>query len=333
MTDSSTLQQNDVDSLLDALAASGENAEGQEGQSYHEVKIYDFAQPDNLPSEFLRALETMNTSLARAWTGMFIGLLATEVTVDPLAAEQITYRQLCNAIPEISAIGVYALSPLEGSAIIELNPHLAWYCLDCGLGGTGEMPETSREFTPLERGLLDDLFRRMLRELGKCWEHLLPLHPTLREVITNAAAARIAQPDDRLVVCSFSVNLGAVSGICTYAIPVGSLDFERLLNSDSSWDNPEEADPMEERRQINASLLQAAVPLRACLRDVTITLGELASLQEGDVIHLDAQVEEPIDLRVANLPCFLARPSARKDVLALDIIGEQKENDYGRTHH
>ncbi|HEY3418696.1 MAG TPA: FliM/FliN family flagellar motor switch protein, partial [Armatimonadota bacterium] len=285
------LQQSDVDSLLAALAASNENTGEQDGRPYNEVKIYDFAQPDNLPSEFLRALETINTSLARAMTGMFIGLLATEVSVEPLATEQMTYRQLCNAIPEVSALGVFSLSPLEGNGLIELNPHLAWYSLDCGLGGTGEMPENIREFTPLERGLLDDVFRRMLRELSKCWEHLLPFHPALREVITNATMARIAQPDDRLVVCPFSLTLANVTGMSTYAIPVGSLDFERLLNSESSWDNTDEMDPADEFRQMVGNLLETTVPLRACLHDVRITLGELASLQEGDVIHLDAQVE------------------------------------------
>ena len=178
------LQQSDLDALLAVFAATQE-AEISHGsqQRVKEVKIFDFAQPENLPSEFLHALENINTTFARTLSGMLSGYLSTGVQVDPLSADQMTYRQFCNSVPEMTAIGTFSLSPFEGLALYEMNPHLAWYLIECGLGGKGTVIESAREYTPLEKGLLDEVvFRRILHELSKAWKTLVPLRMTLRDV-------------------------------------------------------------------------------------------------------------------------------------------------------
>lgn len=323
------LQQNDIDGLLAALNASQESGVSHGERPFSEVKIYDFARPDNLPSEFSRALDNINASFARALSGIFTGYLSMGVQVEPLSVDQMAYRQFCNSVPEITAMCTFTINPLEGSALLELNPHLAWYLIDRGLGGQGEVIESPREFTSLEKGLLDDLFRRILRELGRAWGTLCPLNPSLREISSNPMITRVAQPDDRMVVCSFGITMPGVTGVSTYCIPVSSLDFERLLNSENAWDIPSANQAEVDTAILEENVLHISLPIRACLPDITITIGELASLSEGDVINLDARVGDPVEIRAANERCFLANPVAVKDAVAVEIVGDYLEDENG----
>ena len=128
--------------------------------------------------------------------------------------------------------------------------------------------------------------------------------------VNNPMTARIAHPDDRMVVCTFGINMAEINGMSTYCIPVSCLDFERLLNSDITWDENgiKEEDTEIERMHVVHNLLDANLSLRVCLPDVDITLGELNALQPGDVIHLDAKVERPIEVRIGDNRCFAGQP-------------------------
>ncbi len=318
------LQQNDIDALLAAFAAAQDQqpAAGQGKARMSEVKIYDFAEPDNLPSEFVRALENINAGLARTLAGIFSGYLSVGVMVEPLSSDQMTYRQFCNSVPETTVVGSFTLTPLDGQALFELNPHIAWYLIERGLGGIADVSGGAREFTPLERGLLEEfIFRRVMREIGRAWKSLVPMAPSFRKVLSNPAVARIAQPDDRLVVCSFSIAIGEMNGMCAYCLPVSSLDFERLLTPGSSWDNDgaEENDELE-LTQLLHNLQTVPLTVRACLPDITLAMGEILALQEGDVIHLDTEAHAPVEVRVGTEHTFDATPITVLDKVGLEII-------------
>ena len=320
------LQQQDVDALLAALVASQETGDAPErtgNRSFNEIKIYDFVRPDNLPSEFLRALKNINYSLSRVLSGLFTSYLSVGVQVEVLSIDLHPYRQFCQAVPEITTLAIFTISPLEGMALFELNQHLAWYLIDKGLGGQGEVIELPREFTSLERGLLEDLFRRVLREFGKVWETLVPLRPVLHEILQNPTIVRFVQPDDRMVVSSFSINMAGVSGMCTYCLPISSLDFERLLNSECDWETKaDNGNTAQEHAQLLETLYDLMVSVRACLPNVAIPVGELSLLCEGDIIHLDTRIESPVEVRVEDVKCFLAHPVILKDQVAMEILAE-----------
>ncbi|MHB9130785.1 MAG: flagellar motor switch protein FliM [Armatimonadota bacterium] len=329
------LQQSDINALLNTLQASQESgrSDGGSDRRISEVKLYDFARPDNLPSEFIRALDNINAVFARAMAGMLTGYLSMGVQVEPISIEQMSYRQFCSSVPEMTAIITFAVSPLDGTALLEMNPHLAWYLIDRGLGGKGEVLGSPRDFTLLEKGLLEELFRRILRDLNKAWESLAPLRMTPREIITNPTIARVAHADDRMVVCSFNIAVQEVTAMSTYCIPVGSLDFERLLDRENSWEiHSAEEVACHDRERIVDTLHQVPMDLHVCLPDITLPLGELASLRVGDVIHFDAGVDSPVEVRVENHRCFLARPTTLGDTVVVELVGNSLEVNDGRLH-
>ncbi len=315
------LQQSDINVLLNTLAAAQHHDKGG-AVKYAEVKLYDFARPDNIPSEFLRALDNINASFARALVGILSNYLSFSVSVEPLSTDQMTFKQFCREVPETTALALINLAPIEGTALLELNPHIAWNLIDRGLGGKGEVMEAPRDFSLTEKGLLEDFFRRVLREFGRAWTTLVPMHPALREVMTNAVLTRIAQPDDRMVVCSFSITYQDITGMTTYCIPASNLDFERLLNREESWDETDRIEMSQEMVQeiIAQNFNKVPITLRNCLPDIKISLGELSSMSPGDVINLGTKVDEPTEVRIGDIKLYHARPVTKDEFMAMEIL-------------
>jgi flagellar motor switch protein FliM len=314
------LQQSDVDVLLATLLASQESGAVQGGRAFSEVKIYDFARPENMPSEIVRALESVNTLYARSLSGLLTAMLGEPVKIEPLSADQMTFRQFCNAIPEITTASTFTIGGSELPCLLELNPHLSWYFIDRGLGGHGEILESLREFTTLERGLVEDLFRRMLREMTRAWESLLPLAFHAREVIQSPVTAHVAQPDDRMVVCSFGITLNNLSGMSYYAMPVSTLDFDRMLSGARNRDAGEDdLSPAQEHHQLVSQLGHAGLPVRVCFPDIILDVGVLAHLKVGDVVQLDCTPKDGLEVRIGDVRCFSAMPVTRDSKLAAEI--------------
>ena len=322
------LEQSEINNLLNTLLASQANNPSSGDPKALEVKVYDFAQPENIPSDFLHALESINHQFGRSLAGMLTGLLSTGVQVEALSVEQMTYRQFCHQVPDVTVLGVFSLTPLDGTALLEINPHLVWYVIDRCLGGTGEITTTPREISLMEKGLLEELFRRILRDMSKAWEMLMPAQLTLRDLGTNPITMRSAQPDDRMVVSSYSITVQEVNALCTCAIPISNLDFERLLNPDHKWNEDERQTAAHEQEKLREAVAMIPVSVRACLRDIGVPIGELTSLREGDVIYLNAAATDPIEVRISNHRCLKGRPLNLGATLAIEVLNVESEEHY-----
>ncbi|MHB9109312.1 MAG: flagellar motor switch protein FliM [Armatimonadota bacterium] len=320
------LEQNEINNLLNTLLASQANNPASGDPKALEVKVYDFAQPENIPSDFLHALESINHQFGRSLAGMLTGLLSTGVQVEALSVEQMTYRQFCHQVPDVTVLGVFSLTPLDGTALLEINPHLVWYVIDRCLGGTGEIVTTPREISLMEKGLLEELFRRILRDMSKAWEVLMPAQMVLRDLGTNPVTMRCAQPDDRMVVSSFSITVQDVNALCTCTIPISHLDFERLLNMEHQWNEDERQRATREQQTLNEAVAMIPVSVRACLRDIGVPIGELASLRVGDVIYLNAAATDPVEVRIANLRSLKGRPLNLGTTLAIEVLDVESED-------
>jgi flagellar motor switch protein FliM len=320
------LQQADIDGLLAALAAS-QDTDAAHARRYAEVRLYDFAHPDAIPSEFLPLMENVNATYAERVTPVFMRFVSGRVRVLPLSIEQMTYAHYCHAVPEHTAACSFSLTPLDGLGIFELNAHLAWYLMDCALGGPGEVLTAPRAFSPMLRGLLDDLNRRMLRELALAWSMAFPaLAFSSEDFLTDLTQARLYQPGDQMLVCSFEVTLGSVIGCHTFAVPIISLPFTDLQGGPLGNLTEATTSPDEDHAQLLGQVAQAPLALRACLPDQIMPLSELASLHLGDTIFLDSSPSEHVTVFVGDQPLLTGHAVTVQDRLCIEVISDAEEN-------
>ncbi len=320
MSAEGAVTQEELDSLLASLAA----AAREEGRSrrarrgapvVHEARVHDFARSEGLPATAVQALEAGCHSFAAAVGASLSAHLSHPVQVSLLSVDQMSCEQYARSVPDPTVAGIFTASPLPGRGLLEVNPAIASWIVERALGGMAEAPERPRPLTELEAALLRRPLATMLGELGAAWQNIAPIAPKLVEITHSAALAEIARPTDPVAVASFEVRLGQLVGMASVCLPSLPLKLARRPAAGEGAPSPRPAD-------VRRAAARLPVTCRVRLGATSLSLADLASLQEGDVLMLDRAVGEPIELLVGQRCKLLCRPLAVGETVAVEIAGD-----------
>ena len=184
---SEVLSQSEIDELFKALNTGEINmSEMQEAKEQKGVKVYDFARPSKFSKEQLRTLEIIFESYGRAISTYLSGHLRTMVSAEVMNAEAVTYSEFSNALINPAILAVTDFRPLKGSILLELSPNMGFTIIDRVLGGSGSGSEVVREFTDIERVILEKVFIQFVQLLVEPWQNVVELDPMLEKIETNS---------------------------------------------------------------------------------------------------------------------------------------------------
>lgn len=135
---SEVLSQNEIDALLSALSSGSVDAnELKEEQTRKKVKVYDFRRPNKFSKDQVHTLQVIYENYARSLGTYLSAQLRAPVQIEVLSVEQLTYEEFIRSIPNPTILNIFSLYPLEGSAIMEINPNLALPFLTACWAGLG----------------------------------------------------------------------------------------------------------------------------------------------------------------------------------------------------
>jgi flagellar motor switch protein FliM len=191
------LSQSEIDELFKALNTGELDVnEIQETNTHKVVKTYDFARPSKFSKEQIRTLEIIFENYARLVSTYLSGYLRTLVSVEVVNSEAITYSEFANALINPVILAIVDFSPLNGAIIMELSPNMGYAIIDRVLGGAGQPIEKIREFTEIEKVILEKLFVQLINLLEEPWENVITLTPLLEKIETNSQVVQILSPNE-----------------------------------------------------------------------------------------------------------------------------------------
>ena len=305
-------------------------------ETEHEARRFDFRRPSKFGREHVRVLEVAHEVFARRFAMGLGTALRALVQVEPISIDQVSYDDYTRSMPNPNVLAVIGLPPLPGGAVLELNVQLALQLVDRLLGGRGSPVELRRP-TELETYLLRDVMQLGVNAIGSAMAPLLEASPTLGTIEFNPQLVQVAAPSDMVLLLSFrlSVSQGVqTEGLLTLCYPSGTLApvLDRLV-SQLSADRPVDADDDDEacRRLLMGHLLDAPMTLSARLDDTTMTAGELAALQVGDVIRFDHRAGHPVRGSVGGHDVLDGHLGRRGRRLALQVQGWRRppQDEFG----
>jgi flagellar motor switch protein FliM len=268
-------------------------------------------------------LEAVHAAFARSVAVSLASYLRSALHVSLLSLTQLTYEEFVRSLPDPTVIAVITMSPLQGRAIVELDPGVAFWMMERLLGAEeGEVLEMSRPLTQVERAAMEGPLSHMLAELGSAWQEHMPAKPSLVEIIHTPAAAQIAKPTEAVVAASFEFSAGRPIGRASICMPAIALKLARV---EAGTGIPEVAavpDEASRRGRLEAMMASISVPCTVRLGLTDLALTDLAGLQEGDVVCLNHRACEPLELHVGNVPRFHCRPRSAGGRLAVEILGK-----------
>lgn len=315
------LSQSEIDELFKALNT-GELSvnEIQEANEQKGVKVYDFARPSKFSKEQLRTLEIIFESYARLISTYLSGHLRTLVSVEVMNAEAVTYSEFSNALINPVILAVADFKPLKGSVLLELTPNMGYAIIDRVLGGSGVGIEKIREFTDIERVILEKIFVQFVQLLREPWQNVVELDPILEKIETNSQVVQIISPNEIIALVTLNIKIGNVAGMMNICIP--HLVIESIMDKLNTkyWftQKEQELGPSYEE-YIEKMIEKSKVPVKAVLGKTHITVREFLELKCTDIVKLDRDIDSDLDIYVGNILKFSGTPGEYKNKVAIKI--------------
>jgi flagellar motor switch protein FliM len=310
---SDILSQEEVDALLSAVSTGVSESEsvsvpepaspvfgGFSGESEKSLSLYDFRRPDRVSKDQMRTLQNLHEGFARQFSTTLTNFLRTFVEIELVSVDQLTYSEFVMSISNPSCIYVFKMEPLEGNAILEINPSLVFFIIDRLFGGQGRPSEQNRELTLIEQNVINRIVERSLQDLKEVWEHIGVFSPKIEAYETNPQFVQIAPPGETVILISLEVRMQNASGLMSICFPYMLL--ENVINnlSGESWMSSRSAATVETRTTLERELETIELPVSTLIGKTSLTIRDLLQLQRGDVLCLEKAYDSDLILQVGG---------------------------------
>ncbi|MBO8155229.1 MAG: flagellar motor switch protein FliM [Bacillaceae bacterium] len=318
------LSQSEIDALLSAISSGEMDAdELKKEEEEKKVKVYDFKRALRFSKDQIRGITRIHENFARLLATYLSGQMRTYINIAVASVDQIPYEEFIRSVPKKTILNVFAVSPLDGRVLFEINPNIAYAMLDRVLGGEGNSLNKVDNLTEIETRIMSNIFERAMDNLREAWSSLVDIEPSLEEFEVNPQFLQLVSPNETVVVISLNTTIGETSGMINICIP--HIVLEPIISKLSVhyWmqDTERKASP-KDFENISKSLRSAPVEVKAMLGESTITIEEFLNLSVNDVIQLDQSIEDPLMLLVNNEPKFHVQPGKQKHKMAVQILEE-----------
>lgn len=315
-----TLSQAEIDQLLSEFQQGSFDA-GAKDISEKQIKNYDFTRPSKFGRDQLRSLETIFENYARLVSSYLSGYLRTNTQVEVVSAEQLSYMEFTNSLSNPVILSLINFAPLKGTVIMNLSAKIGYCIIDRILGGQGTTLMKLREFSEIEKILLERVIYQLVGLFKEPWENVLDIKPKLERIETNSQFAQIISPTEMTALVTLSIKIGDVEEFFNVCIPYIVVEpIMDKLNTKYWYETDiDEEELRGYKERVEKSLDYAMIPVTAVLGNTYITVDEFVSLQAGDVIKIDSFVNSDLNVKVGNLLKFYAKPGISKGKNAVQI--------------
>jgi len=316
------LSQSEIDALLSALSTGEMNADDlKKEEESKKVKIYDFKRALRFSKDQVRSLTRIHENYARLLTTYFSAQLRTYIQISVASVDQIPYEEFIRSIPKMTVLNVFEIKPLQGRVLMEVNPNIAYAMMDRVMGGIGSSINKIENLTEIETRIISNVFEKALENYREAWSTILEIEPEMLEFEINPQFLQMVSPNETVVVISLNTQVGETSGMINLCLPQVVLEPIIPKLSVHYWMQSERKQPKPvETKAIQKQIKQAEVPIIAEIGQSELTVQEFLELQKGDIITIDRAINDPLTIKVGNVPKFIGQPGKINNRIAVQIL-------------
>ena len=322
------LSQNEIDSLLQALSSGELDADDISSAEERTTKNYDFRRPAKFSKEHLRTLEIIFEHYGRLISTNLPVYLRKNIQVTVVNSEACTFSEFSTALANPVLLCIVNFEPLNGNIMLELAANLGFAMIDRMLGGPGNPLDKNRDFSEIERNIVDKIIAVCVSLLREPWKNVVDVNPMLERVETNPQFAQIIAPSEMIAIVTLNIKIGDVEGLMNICLPYFTLETVMdKLNTKYWFASMKESSDDNYEEHIESIIRRVNMPIKAILGKSTITVSDFVNLQCGDIIKLGSKVDNEMDIYVGNLKKFKALPGSAKDSYAVRVTQVMREEE------
>ncbi|MCX7971041.1 MAG: flagellar motor switch protein FliM [Negativicutes bacterium] len=332
---SDVLSQSEIDELLKALSSGVVTVEDMKDQQQQRlVKTYDFKRPDKFSKDQIRTIYMMYENFARLITTYLSVQLRAMVQVNVVSVDQLTYGEFVSSMPNPSVISVFQMNPLQGKALMEINPSIAFAMIDRLFGGPGLPPVKTRGLTDIEEVIMRRIIIKIMDHMKDAWKSFVDIEPHLERIEDNSQFTQIVTPNDIILLVTLHAEVSKAEGLINICLPYFVLEtvLPKLTTSFYVTTGMTRAVTPEKVAALTKRLQSLYLPLIVRLGVSHVPVADVLNLQVGDVIPLETKIDDELDVYVDKIGKFKCRPGLYGDRVAVQITrafrrGGEEENE------
>ncbi len=324
---SEVLSQSEIDNLLAAFSTGELDVDQMQEKEEKQVKDYDFKRPAKFSKEHLRTLEIIYEHYGRLVSTNLPVYLRKNVQIGVASSETVTFSEFTNALSTPSILGIVSFAPLAGNIIIELSTNIGFAMIDRMLGGSGEPLDKARDFSEIERSIIEKMMVICMQLMRDPWKNVVDINPMMERIETNPQFAQIISPSDMIAIVTLNIKIGEVDGLMNVCLPYFTLENIMDKLNTKYWFSTMQETNENYNEYIEILLNRAVVPIKTILGRSVISVNDFIGLQRGDIIKLDTKTDSELDVFVGNIKKFTALPGSSTDKYAVRVTSVVREGD------
>jgi flagellar motor switch protein FliM len=230
---------------------------------------------------------------------------------------------------EDSIAGIYYCRQWDSKIVIGLDRRFIFSLIDAAFGGDGSMPpfESDRPFTSLEARLARSVFNIVIPELEDLLTPITPVNLDLEKLETKLDFQILGQTEVPVISVQILFQILDNGGRMFMIIPQSALyPVRKQLERQRALDGTS-VDP-EWQKKMQDGLASSTMLLKGVLEGPELTLEQIAALEPGQILRLNADTKSMIALECQDERIFWCRLAQSKSQFALVVeqpIDRQKE--------
>ena len=319
------LSSDEINALLGALDKGDIEQPGEKSEFHgRQIKDYDFKRPDKFSKDQLRVLQMIIESFCRTWGTYLSGRMRSLVQIEVDKISQLAYEEYLRSLSRPWVIVVFSAEPLEGNALLEFSPSLAFSILDRLLGGYGGSDDIVRELTEIEEAIFSSVVNDALRYLRQSLSEVIKVTTRIESLESNPQFVQIVAPAEIVLSVTMEMKIDESQGLLGFCFPFMLLEpIANQLKTKSFFTGKRESD--KHKNEMLGHLRSIKIPVRGQLGKVKLSIEDVLNLEVGDIVKLDTKIKDPIEIHVKTKPKFIGRAGLRDKFRAVKIeddIGE-----------
>jgi flagellar motor switch protein FliM len=315
------LSQDEIDALLDVVDDPADApVSAKELNDDRQIMLYDFKRPNRVSKEQLRAIRGIHDKIARNIASEMSTMLRSIIEIQLQSVDQMTYGEFLMSLPSPTSFNVFSMKPLDGSAILEINPSILFPMVDRLLGGKGESYNIERELTDIELTLLDNVLKVIMQKLRESWEPIIKIMPVVESKESSPNVIQIVAQNEIVIMIVLEITIGESSGMINLAYPVIHLEsiLSRLANKDLMLG--ERNIKKSRNRELKELIKRADMDLESILGETTLSFKKILDLKVGDTIRLKQPSSNKATLSIDGKNIFEAQMGIHNHAKSMKVI-------------
>ena len=321
------LSQEEIDALLTAMDSGEIDVVEEKQEAAVEIRSYDLTAQNIMQRGQFDALEEVYDKFVNLFQGSLSSLFQRSITVKAISRETVKFGEFIKAFSNPTGFITFGMEPLIGSALMAFEPNLVFSLIDCMFGGDGKPMEKIREFTMLERRMLQKMAMAVLKDLETAWDVAYRLRLSLRKIETKPEFVYLVNPSDQLIIVVFDISTDSFSGNIHLCLPYLMLEPIKDQLSSSFLREKDRASSFGE--EIRKLLGRTEVNLVAELGRTIYSVQDILNFEVDDVLQLNTGPQNNVTMNIERVPKYLGMPGVVKGSKAVQLT-EVIDHDRGK---